>query len=155
MLLTHQSTASPLDNSPRKPRLLIIMERSRGRRGAFAFAALLAFSMLSSVISAVAPSFLMPRQFDGGNDDVTYDNYSLILKGKRVFLQYVQSIRSLCPFGPVMLTSRLSFLVQESSIRSVCQCPTYGPISWKKRVQRVSTPSVYTRIWDFSTLRVG
>ena len=58
--------------------------------------------------------------------DVRFDNYSLILQGQRIFIQYVTS-----PRGVHAAFDNLT-VARESSIRSVFQCHHCGLIFWKR-----------------------
>lgn len=80
--------------------------------------------------------------WEGVSPDVQYDNYTLILKGQRVFLQYVAILNICDPFA-----QRFG-IAQESSTRSASLFLRYGLISCKRPRQLDSTRSVSTSIWD-------
>jgi hypothetical protein len=73
-----------------------------------------------------------------GNDilvrtsDVRFDNYSLILKGQRVFLQYVTSLKQIY----CNVDNHNYNVARESSIPSVFQCHHCGLIFWKRSKQQ-------------------
>jgi hypothetical protein len=63
--------------------------------------------------------------------DVQFDNYTLILKGQRIFIQYDTAFcHSIAPYNKYLLP------VQENSTLSGCQSPPCGLTSYRKRKLR-------------------
>lgn len=86
------------------PSLCVMVESGvrKVRGGLIAFTVLflcIVFSNALSITNPSTPSFLHSRNWDPSNEHITYDNYSLIIKGKRVFLQYVTPIIFFNPFS--------------------------------------------------------
>ena len=92
-------------------------------------------------------SLLQVRQEKPGwdTDQVAFDQYSLTLRGQRIFIKCVFTLSTI-----IFLYNGLA--APENSIHSDYPFPTYGPILCKSSRPQDSTQSVYTLTWVSSIL---
>ena len=86
---------------------------------------------------------------NGRTNDVLWDKYSLVVKGQRIFLQYVRPYTEQLVHSVYYCWSALA-----SFTPSGCQFLDCGLMFFKRLRPGDSTPSVFTLTWRCSTLRL-